>query len=364
MRTSFLAAIAATALGVACGTTGNVSPNAASGTTGAGGEITGAGGGGDTGGHGGHAGVTTTTTTTTTGSGGQGGAPPKGPPYPIVLAHGFFGFEDFAGAGFLSYFYKVKDHLAQNGEIVLTPAVDPFNDSDFRGDQLITHIEAFLAQTGAAKVNLIGHSQGGLDARAVAHKRPDLIASVITIATPHHGTPIADIALKLLADPNAQSIINALAKLIGGPLYDQIGNETDLAKPLHLFSQAGIAEFNQKHPDAPGVFYASIAGRSALHGPNDDCDADVVVPFMQPWKDKLDAIDPLFAAIGLALEPKSHDGLVRSADARWGEFWGCVPGDHLDEVGQLFGDSPGIGEDWDYLAFYDELVNYLRVLGY
>ena len=57
--------------------------------------------------------------------------PPKlGPPYPIVLAHGFFGFEDFAGAGFLTYYYDVKEHLAQQGETqVFTPAVDPFNHS-------------------------------------------------------------------------------------------------------------------------------------------------------------------------------------------------------------------------------------------
>lgn len=360
VRAPLFAVLAALTVGAACGSVGTTDPLASSGTTG---EITGVGGGGGNGGAGGFASTTTTTVTTSAGTGGAGGMP-KGPPYPVVLAHGFFGFEDFAGAGFLTYFYKVKEHLAKNGEIVATPAVDPFNDSDFRGDQLITHIEAFLAETGASKVNLIGHSQGGLDARAVAHKRPDLVASVITIATPHHGTPVADIALKLLADPNAQGIINALAKLIGGPLYDQIGAETDLAKPLHLFSKAGIAEFNQKHPDAPGVFYASIAGRSALHPQNNDCEADVVVPFMQPWKQKLDAVDPLFAVIGLALEPKSHDGLVRSADARWGEFWGCVPADHTDEVGQLFGDSPGIGEDWDYLAFYDELINYLRTLGY
>ncbi len=360
-RTPLLVALGVLAL-AACGSVGTTDgPQASSGTTG---EITGAGGGG-AGGAGGFASSSSNTTavTTTTGSGGHGGTP-KGPPYPVVLAHGFFGFEDFAGAGFLTYFYKVKEHLAKNGEIVLTPAVDPFNDSDFRGDQLIGHIEAYLAETGAAKVNLIGHSQGGLDARVVAHKRPDLVASVVTIATPHHGTPIADIALKILANPNAQGIINALAKLIGGPLYDQIGDETDLAKPLHLFSQAGITAFNQQHPDSPSVFYASIAGRSALHPQNNDCEADVAVPFMQPWKQKLDAIDPLFAAIGLALEPKSHDGLVRAVDARWGEFWGCVPADHTDQVGQLFGDSPGLGEDWSYLAFYDELINYLRTLGY
>ena len=37
---------------------------------------------------------------------------PLGPPYPIVLAHGFFGFEQFAGVDFATYFYGVKDYLS------------------------------------------------------------------------------------------------------------------------------------------------------------------------------------------------------------------------------------------------------------
>ena len=48
---------------------------------------------------------------------------------------------------------------------------------------------------------------------------------------------------------------------------------------------------------------------------------------------------------------------------RWGEFWGCVPADHLDEIGQLFGDDPGVGNDWKYLDFYTSLVATLRQKG-
>ena len=64
--------------------------------------------------------------------------------------------------------------LSVEGEAqVFTPAVDPFNDSETRGEELLAHVEQILADTGAAKVNLIGHSQGGLDSRYVAHQRPD-----------------------------------------------------------------------------------------------------------------------------------------------------------------------------------------------
>lgn len=315
-----------------------------------------------------HATTGVTVGASVTGSGGSGGAA-NGPPYPVVLAHGFFGFNDFAGAGFLTYFYGVKDYLAQQGETVFTPAVDPFNDSTYRGQQLIAAIEQIRQQTGAAKVIIIGHSQGGLDARVVAHDRPDLVAAVVTIATPHNGTPIADVAMKLISDPNAASVIDNLVNLVGAPLYDQIGNKTAVSKPLQLFSQPGIQAFNAAYPDAPGVFYASIAGRSALAFGGQDCAPNVSLPFIKSADTEKDPLDGLFWATELVIQgdiakPYVNDGLVRAVDAKHGQFWGCVPGDHLDEVGQIAGDGPGLGNNWDYKPFYRDLIKYLRTLGY
>lgn len=307
-------------------------------------------------------------------SGGQEGAPTSdklGPPYPIVLAHGFFGFESFAGGNFLTYFYHIKQALADEGEaMVFTPAVDPFNDSDYRSDQLIERIEAILAETGHEKVNLIGHSQGGLDARAVAHKRPDLVASVVTVATPHHGSPVADVVLQLVDDPMYQDVLNDILKLVGAPLYDEIGNETDVFKPLYLFSKPGIEAFNEKHPDQPSVFYASITGRSGSHAGGADCKADVAQSFISAWTTSLDPIDPALALTETLLddgddgEDLPNDGLVRVRDARWGHFWGCIPADHLDQVGQLFGDGAGSGNDWPYAEFYAKLVARIREQGF
>jgi triacylglycerol lipase len=356
VHAAFAAVLALVVGGAACGTAGE-NPEAASGSDSTGSLITGAGGG--------PAAVTASAVTAGVGGGeGGGGGMAKGAPYPFVLAHGFFGFEKFAGSDFLTYFYKVKEHLAQQGEEVDTPSVDPFNSSDYRGQQLITRIEAFLAKTGASKVNLIAHSQGGLDARVVAHDRPDLVASVVTVATPHQGTPVADVALKLLGDPNAQKVIDDLAQLLGGPLYDQIGNQTSLAKPLYLFSKVGIAEFNAKYTDSPGVFYASVGGRSVYHTSDNDCAGDLSLQFITQWNKKLDPVDPLLGATSLILGSGAHDGLVRNKDAHWGEFWGCVPADHLDEIGQLFGDSAGLGNEWDHLKFYSLLVQYIRQRGY
>lgn len=287
-------------------------------------------------------------------------------PYPIVLAHGFFGFESFAGAGFADYFWGVRDDLASIGETeVFTPAVDPFNDSTTRGLQLLEAVEAVLAETGAEKVNIIGHSQGGLDARVVAHLRPDLVASVTTVATPHYGSPIADYALLI---PGG-GVVDVLVQLFGGPLWGAIDDGTSLVAAMEQFSEGGVVAFNEEYTDQPGVEYASIAGRSDNELALRECATDDAPPFISNWDGVVDPIDPLFAAaeaivdggIGSSIP---NDGLVRVEDSKWGTFLGCIPADHIDEVGHLFGDSSGGDNAFDHQTFYRNLVGYLRARGH
>lgn len=299
------------------------------------------------------------------GSSSSGGEESSGP-YPIVLAHGFFGFEDFAGAGFADYFWGVRDDLASIGELeVYTPAVDPFNDSTTRGLQLLEAVELVVAETGAEKVNIIGHSQGGLDARVVAHLRPDLVASVTTVATPHYGSPVADYALFI---PGG-AVVDVLVQLFGGPLWGAIDSNTSLVASMEQFSTDGIAVFNEEYTDQPEVAYASIAGRSDNELAPSECATDDAPPFIANWDGVQDPIDPLFAASeaivdGGLLSSIPNDGLVRVDDAKWGTFLGCIPADHVDEIGHLFGDDPGGNNAFDHLEFYRNLVGYLRARGY
>ncbi len=292
-----------------------------------------------------------------------------GPPYPIVLVHGFFGFEKFAGLNFATYFYKVADALAQDGEKhVFTPAVDPFNSSTKRGEQLIVHIEKILAQTGHRKVNIIGHSQGGLDGRVAAHLRPDLVASVTSYAAPHGGTPIADIAMKLVQNENQQKLLDALTKLIGGPLYRADGKESSVVAGIKQFTQPVVKAFNATYTDRPTVKYYSVTGRTDMHFGGKHCKPDIAVDFITKHNKVLDPVGPLLAVQealidGGLLDPFPNDGLVRVKDARWGTFLGCVPADHLDEVGHLLGDLPGLLNPWRHRKFFRELVKWLRKQG-
>lgn len=296
----------------------------------------------------------------------------RGPPYPIVLSHGFFGFDSFAGLDFLTYYFEVKDDLAMHGELeVFTPTVDPFNDSATRSQQLERQIEQILAMTGAAKVNVIAHSQGGLDTRLVANRRPELIASVITVSTPHRGTPVSDLVSRGLQDPQTRSAVDAIVNLAASRLWSTATADSSITAALGQFETSRMTAFNAQVTDAPGVAYFSVAGRSALRRTPDLCDAtDGTRPsFIRSFDGEVDPINPMLDATEFiispnAFDPVSNDGLVPVASAKWGTFLGCIPADHLDEIGQIGGQSPGLGNGWRHKPFSLSLVRFLRSRGY
>lgn len=57
------------------------------------------------------------------------------------------------------------------------------------GEKLFARLETLVAETGP--VTLVGVSLGGIIARLAAHRRPDLVREVITIAAPYAGDPRA-----------------------------------------------------------------------------------------------------------------------------------------------------------------------------
>jgi len=78
--------------------------------------------------------------------------------YPIVLVHGLFGFDKL---GPVEYFYGIPAALRSGGAQVYVTTVSAANSTEVRGEQLLSQVRQILAATGAAKVNLIGHSHGG-----------------------------------------------------------------------------------------------------------------------------------------------------------------------------------------------------------
>ncbi len=291
--------------------------------------------------------------------------PGYGPPYPILLAHGFFGFEKI---GPVDYWWKLKPALQSAGHEVYITTVNPFQSSAVRGEQLLAQVKTILAQSGSAKVNLIAHSQGGLDARYVAAKIPDRIGAVVTVASPHLGARIADVILGR-APGFSIALATAFAALVGRPVWGQISDDPDLKASLESISTAGATAFNAAYPDPPEVRIYSLAGRSNGQLAASECFAPKAPPFVRAFDGVKDPIDPMLFLIAQILNesltsPVPNDGMVQVASTKWGTWLGCIPADHMDEIGQLLGDGPGSGNSFDHLTFYKDLAAFLVSQGY
>jgi triacylglycerol lipase len=230
--------------------------------------------------------------------------------HPIVLAHGW-GCIDRVLPSQLGYssFRDIPAALRACGHRVHVARVAPTASIELRARQLAQQIIAL-----GEPVNIIAHSMGGLDAR-LAIARLDLaahVASLTTIGTPHHGTPLADIALAVGDFRRARSFLRKLGLDMDG-IYD--------------LSSARMRAFNQSVPDAPSVLYAHVPAaveRGAVHamlagahrflarvaGPNDG----VVPALSQHWGSALEEIDAdHWAQIGWFVRFDVHSFYARLA---------------------------------------------------
>lgn len=108
---------------------------------------------------------------------------------PILLVHGYM-----CNRGFWWWFRK---KLRARGHAVATITLEtPFSSIDRLAIELDRRIEALVAETGAAKVDIVSHSMGGLVTRAyLRRKGAARIRRFVALAAPHHGTVLARLGL-------------------------------------------------------------------------------------------------------------------------------------------------------------------------
>lgn len=253
--------------------------------------------------------------------------------YPIVLTHGLLGFDSLLG---VDYWHRVPETLRQDGAEVYITTVSNTHSPELRGEQLILQLEEIRAVSGAEKMNLIGHSHGGPTIRYVASVRPDLVASVTTIAGVNKGTPVADAAKNITdASPFAKQLLESLGGLLARviDLLSGGGYPQDVFASMNSMTTAETLAFNQKHPG--GI-------------PSTDCgEGDYIHNGIRyySWagaKPRTNVFDPLDLLTGTTqyLFPAgvANDGLVGSCASHLGMV---IRDDfrmnHLDEVNMLLG---------------------------
>jgi triacylglycerol lipase len=253
--------------------------------------------------------------------------------HPIVLAHGLLGFDSILGV--YDYWYGMPSELRAGGARVYVASYSASNYSEVRGEQLIRDLDRLRATYGHSRFNLIGHSHGGPTIRYVAAVRPDLVASVTSIGSPHTGSKVAD-ALNSTFPPGSamRGLVAGFVNALSGFIAVMSGNDDpqDALGALASLSSAGAASFNARFPQGMpgsacgqgaavvnGIRYYSWGGTSVL-------------------THVLDASDPMLVASSLFFGLEANDGLVGRCSSHLGVVLRDDYGwNHLDEVNQILG---------------------------
>jgi triacylglycerol lipase len=175
------------------------------------------------------------------------------PTHIIILTHGILGFGNLFGLPFpfeapINYFNGIAKHLLNRVDKVIEPQVATIGSVQERGRMLA---EVILKQPRGSRIDIIAHSMGGLDARYALATNGEVaqrVTALVTIGTPHLGSPVADALF---------NSAHQLAKFVPPFIKEQSGALGDL-------TTNAAKTFNHNTQDVDGVHYLNIAGNAAL----------------------------------------------------------------------------------------------------
>ncbi len=240
--------------------------------------------------------------------------------HPVVLVHGVVGFDEISlGARRHEYFRGVAENLRRHGVEVYRVRIPNGASVSVRA----RHLARWIERIPSPRVNIIAHSMGGLDARyAIAkHGIGSRVASLVTVGTPHRGTPIADVGTRLGDRFGIRGLLSAAGIDIRG-FYDVTTEEAE--------------QFNTGVPDHPGVHYGCVVGRPNVRSGG-------VNPLLRPGHRYLQS------RVG------ANDGLIPTTSQVWGEVIDEIDADHWAQIGW--------SNRFDAPAFYEKLVRELGSRG-
>ena len=224
---------------------------------------------------------------------------------PIILHHGFMGYGDLAvGPLRLSYFRGIDRMIRGRGHPLVVSQVSPSGPIELRARQLKENILRGLKPLGCEgeRMLILAHSMGGLDARFMIQNlgMDDRVAGLLTVCTPHRGSPYADWC------------IDNLGRLGALRLMNMIGFDTRAVNDL---TTTNCRRLNRDVKNVPGVQYFSISAA-------------------RPWQ----RVPPwaIHAHRIITAKEGENDSLVSVRSATWGEHLGTWPADHWHTINHRF----------------------------
>ena len=308
--------------------------------------------------------------------------------YPVVLVNGI------DTSPLFRYSTRIVTTMETlGGHHVYLATLAPYQPPRVRAPQLWQRIQDVLADAKTDHVNLICHSLGGLDCRYLVSPgglaadlgvAPDTmaktVASITTVATAHHGTRVADVLLGDLPDGDAGDLANDLATIAGDTFSpERLTSDAALRDSLKALSVDESPVFNAEITDAPGILYQSWAGFSRPFG-TATAEHDALLEQECALDDGTSGLPVVWKHdfMALALIPFSktvekdttdgpvlpNDGFITVTSAKYGHFRGCIPADHMEQLGQKDIPDVNVRSGFDVAWFYTDIAGDLAAQGF
>ncbi len=258
--------------------------------------------------------------------------------YPVVLVHGV----GYRQRKHLNYWGRIPKYLEERGARIFYTSHDAWGDLEHNGKIICRDIKEIIHRTGAEKVNIIAHSNGGIEARYVICSlgMAPYVASLTTICTCHHGSKTMDRMLRL------PEVLYRISAVFVNSFFRLFGDKKpNFQRVCKQFSTAFCKDFNRKNPDAKEVVYASYGakmkkGRSDLF---------LMVPF---WV--------------VRRYDGDNDGLVSVESSKWGTFKGVLEGTRCRGISHA--DAVDLRrhtcKSFDICSVYADIVRDLAAAGF
>ncbi len=210
----------------------------------------------------------------------------------FVFVHGMIGFQSIGVWGLKAAFFRaVPEAYLALGFSAVFPRVSNLASIAQRAKDLADFIE----REDLKRVILVGASMGGLDARYYTSRldRAGRVCAVVSIGTPHRGSPVAEQVLS--GRLPGRFLAQATAFDLATSSSDRFNAEVTDRSDVRYFSYAGV------RPEAELPLWMRPMGRCVTRAEG------------------------------------ANDGLVSQQSATWGRFQGNVRADHFELVGWNLG---------------------------
>lgn len=172
-------------------------------------------------------------------------------PFPVILVHGTISSKQIWSG--------LVPRLRERGFVVFCPdygnrGTGPIPDS---AEQLDAYIRQVVHATGAEKVDVVGHSQGGLLTRYWMHHfgGAALVNHVVTLGATHHGTTMLGMVGNLLTGDTANRVLQAKATSAAvRRFFGEAGNQQIIGSPI-------LEDMESRADTVEGVRYSCFATR-------------------------------------------------------------------------------------------------------